>query len=113
MEQRDYLLRMIEQFGQAVARILGFSSQSKFDDARRELDAAYESLGLARHMAARLDDASLRMLLREEKLRGLALLWAAETRLLRAEGRHDEASSLEARVGQLGFDAQALLEGSH
>jgi hypothetical protein len=109
MVQRDYILRMIEQFAQAIARILAFTNESKFDDARRELDAAYQSLGISRTMVARLDEPSLRLLLRDEKMRGLALLLAAEARLLRAENQGLKASKLEARVAQLGFDAEDLL----
>jgi len=110
MVQRDYLLRLIEQFIEAIARILGLARDGNFSDAKREIDAAYRSLGIARSMADQLDDSSLRMLLGEDKLRVLAMLFVAEAHVLRAQHRDSEAAALEARVRNLGFDPGTVLE---
>jgi hypothetical protein len=104
MVQRDYLLRMIEQFMQAIGRILGFVKTGRFDEARAELDAAYSSLGTSRRMVARLDDGSLRLLFGGEKLRVVGMLLDAEAKLLRAEGKEAEARLLEVRIQRLGVD---------
>jgi hypothetical protein len=110
MVQRDYLLRMIEQFTQAVARILGLSSEQKFTEARRELDGAYRALGLSRSMLDSLDESSLRILVGEPKLLAVAMLLAAETHILRAEHRDAEAVALETRIRLLGFDPTTIIE---
>jgi hypothetical protein len=101
MLQRDYLMRMIEQFVQAIGRMLGLAKSGRLEDAKAELDAAYAALGISRRMVDRLDDASLRLLLGEDKLRILLMLLDAEAELLALEGRHAEASAVAARAAQL------------
>jgi len=101
MLQRDYLMRMIEQFVQAIGRMLGLAKSGRFDEARTELDAAYASLGVSRRMVDRLDDASLRLLIGEEKLRVLVMLLEAEAELLVLEGKTAEGHSMAARAAQL------------
>src|SRR6478736_10181733 len=100
MLQRDYLMRMIEQFVQAIGRMLGLAKSGQYDDARTELEAAYGSLGISRRMVERLDDASLRLLLGEDKLRILLMLLDAEAEILELEGKHAEARSVETRCAQ-------------
>jgi hypothetical protein len=101
MLQRDYLLRMIEQFVQAIGRMLGLAKSGQFEEARTELDAAYASLGVSRRMVERLDDASLRLLLGDDKVRVLVMLLDAEAELLALEGKQAEARSIAARAAQL------------
>jgi hypothetical protein len=101
MLQRDYLMRMIEQFVQAIGRMLGLAKSGQFEDARTELDAAYAGLGISRRMIERLDDASLQLLLGDDKLRILVMLLDAEAELLTLEGKHAEARSTKARAAQL------------
>lgn len=102
MVQRDYLMRMIEQFVQAVARMLGLIKTGSLEEAKRELDGAYATLGVSRSMVERLDDASLRLLFGDEKVLVIAMLLDTEGKLLRAEGKEAEALSLEARAKRLG-----------
>jgi hypothetical protein len=101
MLQRDYLMRMIEQFVQAIGRMLGLAKSGRFDDARTELDGAYATLGISRRMLERLDDASLRLLLGEDKIRVLVMLLDAEAELLALEGKDAEARSVKARSARL------------
>jgi hypothetical protein len=101
MVQRDYLMRMIEQFIEAIARMLGLAKTGQFDAARAELDAAYASLGISRGMVDRLDDASLRLLLRDDKLRILVMLLEAEGELLSLQGQDAQASAIKLRAARL------------
>ena len=103
MVQRDYILRLIEQFVAMVARIVGLSREGKVEEARRELDEAYVSLGVPRSMVASLDSASIKLLVGEEKARALAVLFSAEGELARAEGREKEAAAWRARAAGLGL----------
>jgi hypothetical protein len=107
MVQRDYLMRMIEQFVQAVARMLGLIKSGSLEEAKRELDGAYGTLGVSRSMVERLDDASLRLLFGDEKVLVIAMLLDTEGKLLRAEGKEAEAQSLEARAKRLGAPPEA------
>jgi len=102
MVQRDYLMRMIEQFVQAIARILGLAKDGRLEEAKTELDAAYAKLGISRSMIERLDAASLRLLLGEDKLRIVAMLFGAEAKLLRLEGKEQAAHSLDERAREIG-----------
>jgi hypothetical protein len=57
--QRDYIMRMIEQAAEAVARAFGFIAQQKLDDAEDELDGAYAALGIDRELLGVLDAGTL------------------------------------------------------
>lgn len=103
MVQRDYILRLIEQFVAMVARIVGLSREGKVEEARRELDEAYHTLGVPRSMVASLDATSIKLLVSEEKARALAVLFSAEAELARAEGRDREATAWRARASGLGL----------
>jgi len=103
MVQRDYILRLIEQFVAMVARIVGLSREGNVEAARRELEEAYVALGVPRSMVANLDSASIKLLVGEEKARALAVLFSAEAELARAEGREKEAAAWRARAAGLGL----------
>jgi hypothetical protein len=100
MVQRDYLMRIIEQFVQALASIIAHLRAEKLEEAKQEIDAAYRSLGVAPSMVKSLDDGSLLMLLGKEKADLLIKLFGAEAELLRKQGRTNEAAALEARVAK-------------
>jgi hypothetical protein len=102
MVQRDYLMRIIEQFVQAIASIIAHIRADQFEEARQKIDAAYRSLGVAPSMVKSLDDGSLVVLLGKEKVDLLMKLFAAEAELLRKQGREKEAAALEARVRAAG-----------
>jgi hypothetical protein len=98
MVQRDYLMRIIEQFVQALASIIAHLRAGKLDEAKQEIDIAYRSLGVAPSMVKSLDDGSLVVLLGKEKAELVIKLFAVEAELLRKQGRTREAEALEARV---------------
>lgn len=102
MQQRDYIQRLIEQLAATVASILGLTKVGKEVEADRALDEAWvANLGMRRADAERLDDATLRLMLRE-KVALAAMLFDAQAQLEQARGVPDRAVSLRARALRLG-----------
>jgi hypothetical protein len=101
MQRRDYLERMIEQLAAAIAQVLGLAREQRFDEAEQALDAAWSSsVTFRRADAARLDDATLRMLL-GPKVDLAASLFEAEAGLAEARGETARAEALRARASVL------------
>jgi hypothetical protein len=98
MVQRDYILRMIEQFAQAIAAIVAHLGGGRREEARAAIDQAWVSLGVSRSMVQSLDANSIRMLVGEEKAELVMKLFAVEAELLHSEGKEREALLLEARI---------------
>lgn len=60
MYQRDYIMRLIEQFGQALQRILGVKEAKQFDAALHEISQAGKTLlGLDMTLLRALDDRQI------------------------------------------------------
>jgi len=98
MVQRDYLMRIIEQFVQAIASIIAHIRADQLEEARQKIDVAYQSLGVAPSLVKSLDDGSLVVLLGKEKADLVMKLFTVEAELLRKQGRAKDAALLEARV---------------
>jgi hypothetical protein len=60
MFERDYILRLIEQASQAVARALRLLILDQPDEAERELAAGYAALGMDREMLCVLEGRTIR-----------------------------------------------------
>jgi hypothetical protein len=85
MFQRDYLLRMIEQAAQALARALRKLAEKKPDEAAQQVGAGYAALGMDPEMLAVLDASSLRAQWSDPEqlaMAALLLLADAETHCL-------------------------------
>ncbi|MBX3229174.1 MAG: hypothetical protein KIT84_18870 [Labilithrix sp.] len=80
MIKRDYLEALIEQLTAAVERALGHVGSKRPDDARREIDAAYQQVGLSALVVDRLDAASVRMMA-GDKVEALVHLLEADARV--------------------------------
>ena len=98
MVQRDYLMRLIEQFVQALTSIIAHLRTGQLDAAQQEIALAYKSLGVSPSMVKSLDDASLVVLLGKEKTELVMKLFAAEAELLQKQGHTKEAALLAARA---------------
>ena len=62
--RRDYLLRVIEQFGEFVARLMNLKAEQKHEDALRELDELVTKLfGAQKTMLPKVDVTTAAMLL--------------------------------------------------
>jgi hypothetical protein len=90
--QRDYILRMIEQAAQALARATGLLAQHKLEDAGRELDGAYAALGVDRELLGVLDAATLAGQLRDdERVAAAARVLLCDAALCAKRGEHGAA----------------------
>jgi hypothetical protein len=88
MFQRDYLMRMIAEVAQAVARALGLIKQRKDDEAQQQLDTGYKTLGMDRELLLLLDGPTLARQLGDDPRIGAAitlLLCDAELQLARSD----------------------------
>jgi len=88
MRQRDYMLRMIEQLAEAIARIAGARAAGKLDEANLLVrETADGILGPMRSMLERVDAASAATLLgSRDKLCAYAALVSEEAKNAEAGG---------------------------
>ncbi len=84
---------MIEQLATALARIAGLVVEGKHEEAAREVDGCYRSLGVTRDMIARLDPATLAAMFGPGRADAVARVLDAEAGVLRAQGRNADADS--------------------
>jgi tetratricopeptide (TPR) repeat protein len=114
MFQNDYLLRIIQQAAEAIARMLGLRDKGDYAAALRQADSAWDLLGVPRELLEVADSASVAGFLRHpDSIRVAARLCAEEARLhelrgdsLTAFARYRRALELllEARLLDPGFD---------
>lgn len=105
----DYLMRLIEQFAQFIARIAGFNAQRAYDSALREARRAWDALDIPHELVDRMDGAELAKLLREPaKIRAAAALLTEEAEALAATGDPVHATLRRKRAFQLYGEAHRL-----
>jgi hypothetical protein len=93
--ERDYILRMVQQVAQVIARAMGLITERKLDDADAELASGYGTLGLDRELVGVLDAASLaRLLGDEDRIAAAVRLIAHDARLRLAQGDLRRAARL-------------------
>lgn len=76
----DYVIRMVRQLAEALARLAGLRAAGQLDQAAEELDAAFASLGGIDPRLAREADAGLLRSLVQDPSRREALLRLLEER---------------------------------
>jgi hypothetical protein len=116
MYWEDYILRIVTQAANAIARILGLKQAGQYQEALLQIDNAFEEfLGLSAELAAQLSADELLMTCRFGSAldRDKALLLA---RLLREEGdiyasKNRSIESHERYGKSLTIALEALLEG--
>src|SRR5262245_16657965 len=105
----DYLMRLIEQLAQFVARIAGFNARREYNTALREARRAWDELDIPHELVDRLDGAELAKLLRDPaKMRAAAALLAEEAEALAATGDPIHAAIRRKRAYQLYGEAHRL-----
>jgi hypothetical protein len=100
MQRQDYIERLIQQIAAFLARVAGLTGEGRPEEAERELDAAWMSLGLRRSDALRLDDGTLRMLLGAKKALA-ADLFEAQAALEESRAAPGLADELRQRAAEL------------
>lgn len=103
MIREDYIIRMIRQLGEALARAAGYRTRKRYDDAVDELARSWEDiLETPRNLLEVVDDATLAGLLKDPgRMRIGAQLLAEEARALAGKGDPVHAGILSARAMRL------------
>jgi hypothetical protein len=106
MFRRDYLERLIEQFGQVLARVVAHVREGRATEGVREADRAIASIaGMPWPMLSRLEAVTIFNLLDRERIRVLADLLVARAVAARAGG--DDAGA--GRASTVASDLRAGL----
>ena len=110
MIREDYLIRLIRQLAEVLARAAGFNARKQHDQAIDALQRAWdELLETPRDLLEVVDDATLAELLREPgKMRIAAQLLAEEARATAGKGDPVHAAVLSTRAMRLYASARVL-----
>ena len=100
MFKQDYILRLVEELAQAVAKVLKGNSESKLESLESELERAEQELGVIRG-AETLTARSLAGLLGGDKCVLYAELLLARAALLERRGSTGAASARRRRAQEL------------
>lgn len=101
MFKDDYIIRMIEQFGDVLRKVLALEDKSDFKAAHDEIDAAMQKLGMSRLLARTMPAETLLGLVRrpggdDGRCIMLSRLISADAHVYETEGRHETAHDLYA-----------------
>jgi hypothetical protein len=100
--REDYIMRLIRQLIDAIARIAGFRKRGEYDRALQEVARAWDDLGVPRELVLATDRETLLSLLREPaKQRIAAELLAEEAHVVQAKGDPLHAAALRRRAIEL------------
>ena len=110
MIQRDYVLRLIQQLAQALARIAGLKRSGRLDEALDDVGRTLDDLlGPLRGTLDAIDARSAaRLLTDRERIEAYALLTAEEASILEMMGDTSRAAHRARRALALLLEAQVL-----
>ena len=110
MIQRDYVLRLIQQLAQALARIAGLKRSGQLDEALDDVGTTLDDLlGPLRQTLDAIDARSAaRLLTDRERIEAYALLSAEEASILELIGNTTRAGQRAQRALALLLEAQML-----
>lgn len=108
MFRDDYLLRIIKQLVDAIARIAGYTNRGEYQQAIDEAGRAWtDVLGVPRELVEVMDSFELAKLLGDpEKIRTAARLLHEEARALAGKGDPLNAGLLNRRALELHLEAR-------
>jgi hypothetical protein len=110
MYQEDYILRMVQQLGAAIARIAGLNRRDEHRDALAEADRAWgEVLGdIPPELAASVDSRTLAGMLRQHaRIRLASQILGEQARALAGQGDAAGATRRARRALELLLEARA------
>jgi tetratricopeptide (TPR) repeat protein len=109
MFREDYIIRLIKQLAEFIARAAGLNRSGKYDEALAATDQAWDQLlDAPRGMIAAVDTPTLAMLLRDPaKIRVAAQLSYEEGRALAGKGDPFHAALRYRRAMELILEARA------
>ncbi len=109
MIRDDYLLRVIKQFAEALARMIRRREEGAYDEALQEADRLYEELGIPRDLIDVVDTPTLAAMLREaDRMRVAAKLCWEEGHVYKAKGDPLTAFARYRRAHELFLEARAI-----
>jgi hypothetical protein len=109
MIRQDYIMRMIEQLGAIIARMVRRRESGQHAQALREGEAAYDLLGVPRELCEVLDTPTLAGMLRDpDKIRAMARIAWEEGRIYSAQGDPLAGFARLRRALELFLEARAI-----
>jgi hypothetical protein len=109
MIREDYLMRLIRQMAEAIARIVKLRDAGKVEEALTGIERLYDDLGIPRDLIPVVDSTTLAgMLGRGEKIRAAAMLLWEEGHLYKAKGDPLSAFQCYRKAHELFLEARAL-----
>lgn len=110
MARRDYILRLIEQFGELLAKIMGLRKTGKLDEAEKLASETADGIfGSLRKMIDQVDPSSAAALLgSSEKLSVYAALTAEDAEIAAARGDPRRARARRRRALELFLEASRM-----
>jgi hypothetical protein len=109
MIREDFILRMIRQLAEALARIARLRTEGKYERALDDAGRLYEDLGVPREVCDVVDTPTLAGLLAHpDKMRALAQVCWEEARIFQASGDPLGAFGRQRRALELFLEARAI-----
>ncbi|MBA3395829.1 MAG: hypothetical protein H0T89_24505 [Deltaproteobacteria bacterium] len=111
MFRDDYLMRLIKQFAELLARAAGFNRKGEHEKALQETARAWGELfhDIPRELVDVVDSATLASMLREpQRMRIAAQLLVEEGRAIRGKGDPATAAMRTKRALELYLEARAI-----
>jgi hypothetical protein len=109
MQREDWIMRVIRQLAEAIARVAGYVDKHDYDAALDEAGRAWDLLGVPRELVDRVDGPTLASLLREPaKLRAAAELLVAEAKAYAGKRDPMHAGLCYRRAFELYLEARAI-----
>jgi len=100
--REDYLMRLIRQFVDMLARIAGFRRRGEYERAQVEIGRAWEELGVPYELIVAADrDVAVSLLREPDRMRLAAALLAEQAHVTHAKGDPLNASVLRRRAIEL------------
>jgi hypothetical protein len=93
--RQDYIKRLIEQVGAAIANALGRTGAGQVEEAQERLNHAYRELGIARGFFDLTPESLRKMLGNAERIHAVAELCRLEAALLTRQGNAAGAAQRE------------------
>lgn len=108
MYREDWIIRLIRQFAEALARMAGLRKAGDFRQALEAADRLYDELGIPRDLVDVVDTPTLAsMLRRPDKIRAAAMLLWEEGHIFKAKGDPLTAFAKYRRAHELFLEARA------
>jgi hypothetical protein len=109
MIRNDYIMRLIQQVAEAIARMLDAAERGEVESAKNEAKEAYHLVGVPPELMSRMDSHALAQFCgRAFKIRLLSQIAWKEAEILRSAGDPMNALNLQIKAVELLLEAQRM-----